>query len=162
MRRTHPFTPNVRRYHGLFHRFIFFFSVLCAIRPNSLSVIIFLDFVETRTPIDQTAMGFLRHLFQRLSTRKELADLQAQAECSELKTSIGLVELIGIGIGAIIGTGIFVLTGLAAANSAGPSCCAVICGGRHCCSICRVIICGIGFYDPHCRICLYLYLCDNG
>lgn len=31
------------------------------------------------------------------------------------------VDLIGIGLGAIIGTGIFVLTGVAAATSAGPS-----------------------------------------
>lgn len=31
------------------------------------------------------------------------------------------MDLIGIGLGAIIGTGIFVLTGVAAATSAGPS-----------------------------------------
>ena len=52
---------------------------------------------------------------------KGIGDLQAQAECSELKRALGWLELTGIGIGAIIGSGIFVLTGLAAANSAVPA-----------------------------------------
>jgi APA family basic amino acid/polyamine antiporter len=38
-----------------------------------------------------------------------------------LKRSLGPVNLITLGIGAIIGAGIFVLTGQAAANSAGPA-----------------------------------------
>ncbi len=37
-----------------------------------------------------------------------------------LKRSLGAVNLVTLGIGAIIGTGIFVLTGLAAASYAGP------------------------------------------
>ncbi len=38
-----------------------------------------------------------------------------------LKRVLGPMNLISLGIGAIIGTGIFVLTGTAAANHAGPS-----------------------------------------
>lgn len=38
-----------------------------------------------------------------------------------LNRALGGLDLIGIGLGAIIGTGIFVLTGVAAATSAGPS-----------------------------------------
>ena len=38
-----------------------------------------------------------------------------------LKRSLGAVNLITLGIGAIIGAGIFVLTGTAAANNAGPA-----------------------------------------
>ena len=39
----------------------------------------------------------------------------------QLKRSLGAVNLITLGIGAIIGAGIFVLTGTAAANNAGPA-----------------------------------------
>ncbi len=38
-----------------------------------------------------------------------------------LKRTLGPANLVGLGIGAIIGTGIFVLTGIAAANYAGPA-----------------------------------------
>ncbi|MDQ3887519.1 MAG: amino acid permease [Actinomycetota bacterium] len=38
-----------------------------------------------------------------------------------LRRSLGSLGLVGIGIGAIIGTGIFVLTGVAAATKAGPA-----------------------------------------
>ncbi|KAJ1938498.1 hypothetical protein EC988_007571, partial [Linderina pennispora] len=38
-----------------------------------------------------------------------------------MKRNLGRLDLIGIGIGSIIGTGIFVLTGTAAANDAGPA-----------------------------------------
>lgn len=52
---------------------------------------------------------------------KSVADLQAEAASSGLKRSLSATALTAIGIGAIIGTGIFVLTGLAAANHAGPA-----------------------------------------
>lgn len=44
----------------------------------------------------------------------------AEFESSELKRSLGPLNLILLGIGCIIGTGIFVLTGRAAAEFAGP------------------------------------------
>src|ERR1700742_2669160 len=60
----------------------------------------------------------------RLFATKSLSALQAEA-CEEgertLKRSLGPVNLITLGIGAIIGTGIFVLVGPAAANYAGPA-----------------------------------------
>ena len=40
---------------------------------------------------------------------------------NELKRTLGAMNLTLLGIGAIIGTGIFVLTGTAAANFAGPA-----------------------------------------
>jgi APA family basic amino acid/polyamine antiporter len=43
------------------------------------------------------------------------------AETSELKRCLSAFDLTLLGIGAIIGTGIFVLTGIAAANQAGPA-----------------------------------------
>ncbi len=52
--------------------------------------------------------------------RKSVAQIQAEHESSELKRSLGAINLILLGIGCIIGTGIFVLTGRAAAQFAGP------------------------------------------
>jgi APA family basic amino acid/polyamine antiporter len=53
--------------------------------------------------------------------RKSVADLQREAEAGEMKRALGPVNLTAIGIGGIIGAGIFVLTGQAAATYAGPA-----------------------------------------
>ncbi len=54
---------------------------------------------------------------------KSIADLQKEAADSEhgLKRALSATNLVTLGIGAIIGAGIFVLTGQAAANYAGPA-----------------------------------------
>jgi APA family basic amino acid/polyamine antiporter len=57
-----------------------------------------------------------------LFRRKSVTDLQAEAEGDHsLKRALGPVNLTMLGIGAVIGAGIFVLTGKAAANYAGPA-----------------------------------------
>jgi APA family basic amino acid/polyamine antiporter len=56
-----------------------------------------------------------------LFTRKSLARLDDEAEHSPLRRSLGRVQLIALGVGSIIGTGIFVLTGTAASQNAGPA-----------------------------------------
>jgi APA family basic amino acid/polyamine antiporter len=57
-----------------------------------------------------------------LFRRKNVADLQAEAAKDQsLKRALGPVNLTSLGIGAIIGAGIFVLTGHAAAQYAGPA-----------------------------------------
>jgi len=57
-----------------------------------------------------------------LFRRKDVASLQAEvARDQSLKRALGPVNLVFLGIGAIIGAGIFVLTGQAAANYAGPA-----------------------------------------
>ena len=58
-----------------------------------------------------------------LFSTKSMAVLQAEAgeEANGLKRALGATNLVSLGIGAIIGTGIFVLTGPAAALYAGPS-----------------------------------------
>src|SRR6185295_9132393 len=48
-------------------------------------------------------------------------ELQAEAEGGLLRRSLGPWHLIALGIGCIIGTGIFVLTGTAASQNAGPA-----------------------------------------
>ena len=51
-----------------------------------------------------------------LFRRKDLSALQAEAASDQnLKRALGPVNLVALGIGAIIGAGIFVLTGQAAA-----------------------------------------------
>jgi len=56
-------------------------------------------------------------------TKKPINDLinQSEEKGHKLKRVLGPVDLTFLGIGAIIGTGIFVLTGVAAASHAGPA-----------------------------------------
>jgi basic amino acid/polyamine antiporter, APA family len=57
-----------------------------------------------------------------LFRRKRVADLQAELQTDHsLKRALGPVNLTALGIGAVIGAGIFVLTGQAAAKYAGPA-----------------------------------------
>src|ERR671923_2853861 len=54
--------------------------------------------------------------------RKSVTQLQADALTDQsLKRALGPLNLTALGIGAIIGTGIFVLTGTVAAQNAGPA-----------------------------------------
>jgi len=56
-----------------------------------------------------------------LFATKPIQDYQAEASDKKLVRALGVPSLIAFGIGGIIGTGIFVLTGLAAAQHAGPA-----------------------------------------
>lgn len=65
-------------------------------------------------------------MIRQLFRKKSLESLQKESEESSLKRSLGVFDLTMLGIGAIIGTGIFVLTGEAAAGTehalgAGPA-----------------------------------------
>ena len=66
--------------------------------------------------IVEGAGGGVKGIFRR----KSVAQIQAEHEHGDLKRSLGALNLILLGIGCIIGTGIFVLTGRAAAQFAGP------------------------------------------
>lgn len=58
-----------------------------------------------------------------LLRKKSIADLMSHAEkkSGSLKKDLGAFDLTMLGMGAIIGTGIFVITGVAAAEHAGPA-----------------------------------------
>ncbi|KZE44650.1 amino acid permease [Brevibacillus parabrevis] len=62
-------------------------------------------------------------LKEQLLRKKSIESLLAQVESKHgaLKKSLGAFDLTMLGIGAIVGTGIFVLTGVAAAEHAGPA-----------------------------------------
>ena len=54
-------------------------------------------------------------------TTKSIASLRAESESNTLRRALGPLNLTTLGVGSIIGTGIFVLTGTAASQNAGPS-----------------------------------------
>ncbi|RFU67160.1 amino acid permease [Bacillus sp. V59.32b] len=53
--------------------------------------------------------------------KKSINDLMANSRKNELSRSLSLLDLIFLGVGCVIGTGIFVVTGVVAAESTGPS-----------------------------------------
>jgi APA family basic amino acid/polyamine antiporter len=57
----------------------------------------------------------------QIFARKTVEQMHAEHEHGELKRSLDATNLVLLGIGCIIGTGIFVLTGRAAAQFAGPA-----------------------------------------
>jgi APA family basic amino acid/polyamine antiporter len=57
----------------------------------------------------------------RMMARKSIAQVQRETEKSELKRTLGKWNLLLLGVGCIIGAGIFVRTGSAAALHAGPA-----------------------------------------
>jgi len=62
----------------------------------------------------------MKNLFITKSLSKLLSDSESDSQ-GGLKRALSALNLTTLGIGAIIGTGIFVLTGTAAANHAGPA-----------------------------------------
>jgi basic amino acid/polyamine antiporter, APA family len=61
-------------------------------------------------------MSFLKSLVRK----KSVAQIQQESARGELKRTLGALNLVMLGIGCIIGAGIFVMTGTAAAQHAGP------------------------------------------
>lgn len=59
--------------------------------------------------------------FKFLVRTKNMEEILTEAENSEMHRKLNAVDLVFIGIGGIIGTGIFVLTGTVAANNTGPA-----------------------------------------
>jgi APA family basic amino acid/polyamine antiporter len=62
-----------------------------------------------------------RGLLARMFARKSVAQVQRETATSELKRTLGKWNLLLLGVGCIIGAGIFVRTGSAAALHAGPA-----------------------------------------
>jgi len=56
----------------------------------------------------------------RLFIKKSIDQIQRESNSQQLKRTLGPVNLVLLGIGCIIGAGIYVMTGNAAANFAGP------------------------------------------
>src|SRR5581483_1094118 len=86
---------------------------LSAVRRHSC-----LDFKSRPRTLLRRSLIYCMNLFRR----KSVTDLQAEALTDHsLKRALGAMNLTALGVGAIIGTGIFVLTGTVAAQNAGPA-----------------------------------------
>ncbi|MCE2927523.1 MAG: amino acid permease [Rickettsiales bacterium] len=59
--------------------------------------------------------------FSKYMMKKPVAQIQAESQKGELKRTLSAANLTSLGVGAIIGAGIFVMTGQAAAQYAGPA-----------------------------------------
>ena len=58
---------------------------------------------------------------QSIFRKKTIENLLANAKKNTMKKTMGALDLVMFGVGCVIGTGIFVLTGIAAAEHAGPA-----------------------------------------
>lgn len=63
----------------------------------------------------------MKHLFAKKPIRSKFVEIDEEHHEGAMKRHLGPIHLISIGIGAIIGAGIFVITGQAAALYAGPA-----------------------------------------
>lgn len=70
--------------------------------------------------LSQTPGRFKDRVLTRSLDSTELVEMKAQSH-NEMKKTLNWWDLIWFGIGAVIGAGIFVLTGLEARNHAGPA-----------------------------------------
>lgn len=59
--------------------------------------------------------------FAKYLVKKPISVIQAESQKGELKRTLSAANLVSLGIGCIIGAGIFVMTGQAAAQYAGPA-----------------------------------------
>ncbi len=80
-------------------------------------------------------------------------------KCDEFKKELKLKDLIMLGIGAIIGTGIFVVTGTASAEYAGPALILSFVVAGIVVVLSGLSFCGICFSDPCFRGRLLVFIC---
>ncbi|CAG8511390.1 7950_t:CDS:2, partial [Racocetra fulgida] len=78
------------------------------------------EFITSGAP-RQPNEGAFKYNLRKLFTVKSWESLEQDQRMSELRKELNVFELIMIGLGSIIGTGIFVLTGQVAATKAGPA-----------------------------------------
>ncbi|GEL60684.1 amino acid permease [Acetobacter orientalis] len=71
--------------------------------------------------VPEALMGFSSCPKEGRSRRKSLERIEAENNAQRLSRSLGPLQLTMLGVGSTIGAGIYVMTGTAAANYAGPS-----------------------------------------
>lgn len=66
-------------------------------------------------------MGLWRDAIERYGARANVMALRERASATEMKRTLGAWQLVALGVGAIVGAGVFTVTGLVAAEHTGPS-----------------------------------------
>ena len=106
----------------------------------------------------------ISQVLRKMITRKNPDDALAGAAKGGLEKTLGVWDLIILGVGAIIGSGIFAVVGIAAAGSADGSS-----PGAGPALIISMVIAAIAcvfsalcYNDTGCRRSLYIYFCNSG
>jgi len=97
----------------------------------------------------------------QLLATKSISDLHADDSSGpQLKRVLSATALTALGIGGIIGTGIFVLTGVAAANHAGPALALAFIVAGFGCTLAGLLrrVCSD---DSRFRQCVFVFLCNT-
>ena len=98
-----------------------------------------------------------------LFRRRKISDLQNEVlQDHSLRRALGPLNLTTLGIGAVIGAGIFVLTGQAAASYAGPADCFLLHSGGLRLRPGRSLLRGVCLHDTDLRLGLHLQLRHPG
>ncbi len=71
--------------------------------------------------IAQQSEGKLVGIFRTKPIEDVLAQSGAEKSATTLRKRLGVFDLVGLGVGVVIGTGIFTLTGVEAKTHAGPA-----------------------------------------
>ena len=102
-----------------------------------------------------------RSFLGRIGLRKSVANIQEETRTSELKRTLGPWNLVFLGIGCIIGAGIFVRTGNAAALHAGPAVLISYAIAGHHLRLCRPVLRRAGLDPAGFGLRLHLQLRDH-
>ena len=97
-----------------------------------------------------------------LFVRKDLNALLAEAGAGTLRRELGPLALVTLGIGAVIGAGIFVYTGTVASQNAGPALTLSMVLAGIACAFAGDLLRRAGEHDPGGGKRLHLCVCDHG
>src|SRR5574344_1144670 len=108
--------------------------------------------------------SFTSKFVNSMLKRKNPDEMLAVAKSEGLEKTLGVWDLIVLGIGAIIGSGIFAVVGIAAAGGAdsvgaGPALIVSMIIAAFVC-VFGALLFGIRFNDSCCRWGLYIYICN--
>ncbi|KAH6580824.1 hypothetical protein BASA61_009383 [Batrachochytrium salamandrivorans] len=101
-------------------------------------------------------------IFRRLIARKPITSVDKDLEESEYKRPLTAFDLTMLGIGGIIGAGIFVLTGRAARVNAGPAVILSFIISGVVCALACLCYAELGSTLPYFRFCIFVYLFGLG